>query len=441
MPSGHLLTWGKIIVYLRGIEMKITRLIAREIYDSRGIPTVECELTLDNDVTVSASVPSGASVGKHEAHELRDGGKRLSGKGVIKAVDAIEQIIAPALRGKELVAPELDQLLIALDGTPNKKKLGANAILAVSIALYRAQAVQEEAELYELLAWVIGHEMVALPVPMFNLINGGAHADNNLRIQEFMIVPLGAPSYRESLEYGVTFAHELAAVLKKAGKQIVYGDEGGLACDFEDEVEALNYLMDVLVKFEKKGKQKFGIALDVAASQFYDVKKGLYQWGDDLVKADELITFYQQLIAHFPIYSIEDGLAEDDWKGWAMLTKELGSQVQLVGDDLFATNIKRIAQGIELGAANAVLIKPNQIGTVTETMQAIQYCKSNGLNTIISHRSGETTDAFIADLSVGTAAGQIKAGGCCRGERMAKYNRLLTIEDRLMRSLMEQQGF
>jgi enolase len=421
--------------------MKITRLVAREIYDSRGMPTIECELSLDNEETVLASVPSGASVGRHEAHELRDGGKRLGGKGVTKAIDAIEQIMAPALVGRELVAPELDQLLIALDGTPNKKKLGANAILAVSIALYRAQAVQEQAELYELLAWVVGHEMVALPVPMFNLINGGAHADNKLRIQEFMIVPLGAPSYRESLEYGMSFAHELATMLKKAGKQIVYGDEGGLACEFEDEIDALNSLMEVIVKFEKKGKQTFGIALDVAASQFYDVKKGVYQWGDEQVKADEMIHFYQQLIAHFPIYSIEDGLAEDDWKGWTQLTKELGSQVQLVGDDLFVTNIKRISQGIELGAGNAVLIKPNQIGTVTETMQAIQFCKENGLSTIVSHRSGETTDTFIADLAVGTAAGQIKAGGCCRGERVAKYNRLLTIEDRLMRSLMEQQGF
>jgi enolase len=419
--------------------MKITRLVAREIYDSRGNPTVECEIVLDNEKMVRASVPSGASVGRHEAHELRDGGKRLGGKGVTKAVEAVEQVIAPALLGRELVAPDLDQVLIALDGTPNKKKLGANAMLAVSMALYRAQAVQEEAELYELLAWVFGHEMVSLPVPMFNVINGGAHADNKLRIQEFMIVPLGAPSYREALEHGVMFSKELATHLKKAGKTITYGDEGGLACDFEDEVEALNWIMEVIVALEKKSKQVFGIALDVAASQFYDTKKQGYVWGDEVVKAADLISFYQALLEHYPLYSLEDGLAEDDWHGWVAMNKAIGSKVQIVGDDIFVTNMRRIVQGIELGAANSVLIKPNQIGTITETMQTIQFCKERGLNTVVSHRSGETCDSFIADLAVGTAAGQIKAGGCCRGERMAKYNRLLTIEDRLMRSLLEQK--
>lgn len=421
--------------------MKITRIVAREIYDSRGNPTIECELVLDNEKMVRASVPAGASVGRHEAHELRDGGKRLSGKGVTKAVESVEREIAPALLGRELNAPELDQVLIALDGTTNKKKLGANAMLAVSIALYRAQAVQEDAELYELLAWVFGHEMVSLPIPMFNVINGGAHADNRLRIQEFMIVPLGSASYKEALEQGVVFAKELAVHVKKMGKSIVYGDEGGLACDFEDEIDAMNAIMEVIVALEKKTKQAFGIALDVAASQFYDTKKQAYAWGKEMVHAADLIEFYQQLVAHYPIYSIEDGLAEDDWKGWVAMTQALGSQAQLVGDDIFVTNMKRIVQGLELKAANAVLIKPNQIGTVTETMQTIQFCKERGLNTIVSHRSGETCDSFIADLAVGTAAGQIKAGGCCRGERMSKYNRLLTIEDRLMRTLMEQKSF
>jgi enolase len=425
----------------QGGKMIITRLQAREIFDSRGTPTIECELTLEEGQMVTSSVPSGASVGKHEAFELRDGGKRLFGKGVNKAVENIEQVIAPAIIGKDLNPPELDQILITLDGTPNKKNLGANAMLAVSMAIYKAQALLENAELYELLAWIYGHEMVSLPMPMFNLINGGAHADNNLRIQEFMIVPLGAPSYREALEAGMQFSHALHEELKKAGKVTAVGDEGGFACQFIDEIDALNWLMEVLVKFDKKGTQMYGIALDVAASQLYDPKTKTYTWGEDKATSQDLIEFYLKLIEHFPIYSIEDGLAEDDWEGWSALTQALGEKIQLVGDDLFTTNIKRIVKGIELGAGNAVVIKPNQIGTITETLQTIQFCKEQKLNVIISHRSGETNDTFIADLAVATAAGQIKAGGCSRGERIAKYNRLLTIEDKLMRGLLDQKSF
>lgn len=437
---------------------KITRLIAREIFDSRGVPTIQAELSLEENITVTSCVPSGASVGKYEAVELRDGGKRLFGKGVTKAIDNIERVIAPQLIGKELSAVDLDQLLIALDGTSNKKKLGANATLAVSQALYRAQAIIEGVELYELLAWVNGQDQVAMPIPMFNVINGGAHADNGLKIQEFMVAPLGAASYKEACEAGMTFSHQLKQVLKDRGKMVAVGDEGGYACAFDDDIQALDCIMDTMVKLGKNGSQVFGIALDVAASQFYKKDKKKYEWyGGEMITAGDLISLYAELAKNYPIYSIEDGLDEDDWSGWQKLTEVCavpegepamrtispethGTPCQIVGDDLFCTNVKRIAKGLELGAANAVIIKPNQIGTITEAMQAIQFCQQHGLNTIISHRSGETCDTFIADLAVGTSAGQIKAGGCSRGERVSKYNRLLTIEDHLMRSLMDKRA-
>ncbi len=436
---------------------KITRLIAREIFDSRGVPTIQAEISVEDGITVTSCVPSGASVGKHEAIELRDGGKRLFGKGVTKAIDNIERVIAPQLIGKELSAVDQDQLIIALDGTPNKKKLGANALLAVSQALYRAQAKIEGVELYELIAWVHGQDQVAMPIPMFNVINGGVHADNGLRIQEFMVAPLGVASYKEACEVGMVFSHQLKQVLRDKGKMVAVGDEGGYACAFEDDIDALDCIMDTMVKMGKSNSQVFGIALDVAASQFYNKDTKRYDWYGEKVTAGDLIGLYAELAKKYPIYSIEDGLAEDDWSGWQKLTETCaipegepamrtsspethGTPCQIVGDDLFVTNVKRIAKGLELGAANAVIIKPNQIGTITEAMQAIQFCQQNGLNTIVSHRSGETCDSFIADLAVGTSAGQIKAGGCSRGERVSKYNRLLTIEDHLMRSLMDKKA-
>jgi len=417
--------------------MKIASLRAREIFDSRGEPTVECELRLDSGLSVCSSVPSGASKGKFEAVELRDGGKRLLGKGVQKAIEQIEFKIGPALIGKELDVIALDQIIIGLDGTPNKKNLGSNSTLAVSMALYRAYAAQEQVELFEVIAWICGQEMITLPVPFFNLINGGAHAHNNLQIQEFMIVPLGAQNYRESMEASLEFFYELKALLKKDNKGIAVGDEGGFASQFEDEMEAFHYLMEALLLFSKKNTQTFAFALDVAASQWYNPKTKLYDWHGQAVTSEDLIDYYEQLVKVFPIYSIEDGLAEDDWDGWQELTKRLGKKMQLVGDDIFVTSVARIAQGIEQTVANAVLIKPNQVGTITETLQAIQFCKQNNLGTMISHRSGETVDTFIADLAVGSCAGQIKAGGCSRSERIEKYNRLLRIEDALLQLILD----
>ncbi len=436
---------------------KITRLIAREIFDSRGVPTIQAELALEGGISVTSCVPSGASVGKHEAVELRDGGKRLFGKGVTKAIDNIERVIAPQLVGKELSALDQDQLIIALDGTPNKKKLGANATLAVSQALYRAQSAIEGVELYEFIAWVVGQDQVAMPIPMFNVINGGVHSDNGLRIQEFMVAPLGAASYKEACEAGMIFSHQLKKILREKNKMVAVGDEGGYACAFEDDIEALDCLMETMISLGKNGEQVFGIALDVAASEFYDKDKQRYDWYGEQVTSGDLISLYAELAKTYPIYSIEDGLAEDDWTGWQKLTEVCtvpegepamrtssppvyGTPCQIVGDDLFVTNVKRITKGLELHAANAAIIKPNQIGTITEALQAIQLCQENGLNTVVSHRSGETCDTFIADMAVGTSAGQIKAGGCNRSERLSKYNRLLTIEDHLMRSLMDKRA-
>lgn len=418
--------------------MKIVRLIGREIYDSRGCPTLECDLILDSGLSVTASVPSGASRGSLEAFELRDGGTRLGGKGVTKAVEYIEQRISPLLVGAELNAPYLDQKLIELDGTADKHNLGANTILAVSMALFRAQAVAEGADLYEVIAWTLGNDLISLPLPQINLINGGAHADNDLHIQEFMIVPLGLQNVREAIEAGMTFAQELKSVLKRHKKSTAVGDEGGFAGPFDDEFDALNCLMETIVLLEKKEVGPYAIALDVAATQFYDADKKIYKWHGKKRSASDMIAFYQDLLKDYPIFSIEDGLAEDDWDGWQELTMTLGQRIQLVGDDIFVTNCHRIQQGMETGVANAVLIKPNQIGTVTETLQAIQLCKEKGYGVVISHRSGETTDTFIADLAVGSSAGQIKTGGCCRGERVAKYNRLLRIEDTLTRALLER---
>lgn len=416
--------------------MKIERIVAREVFDSRGLPTVQCEVFLENNLHASATVPAGKSRGSHEAVELRDGDNRFNGLGVRKAIDNIESKIAPMLKGQELNAPRMDQLIIELDGTPNKGNLGANATLAVSMALYRAHAVVEQAELFEVIAWVSGHETVSLPVPFFNVINGGAHADNSLRIQEFMIVPLASQGLRQAIDVSMEFYQLLKGVLHNKGKSTNVGDEGGFAPQFDDEIDAMTSMLETLALFPDK-EQVFGFALDVAATEFYNAQKGLYDWHGDNVTSDELIEYYVELSKHFPLYSVEDGLAEDDWQGWIKLMQKVGDKMQIVGDDLYVTNIHRIAQGIELGASNTVLIKPNQIGTILETLQAIKLCQQAGLGTIVSHRSGETEDTFIADLAVGANAGQIKAGGCSRSERVAKYNRLLVIEDILMRSLLE----
>lgn len=417
--------------------MKITQIIAREIFDSRGFPTVECEVVLDNDVVVIASVPAGKSLGGDEARELRDGGPRLQGKGVRKAVEIIENIIAPELIGKEPDVISCDMRLLELDGTPDKSKLGANTILAVSMAVCKAQAGRYELQLYELIARLCGYESVSLPFPMFNIINGGLHADNNLAIQEFMIMPAGTQNFATSLESAATVFHELGRILKKKGKKVLLGDEGGYAADFTDEREALDFIMEAIENTKNEREGDVLLALDVAASTFYDTQKQTYRWHESKWGSQDLVDYYAQLVATYPIYSIEDGIAEHDYDGWQRLMAQLGDSTQLVGDDLFVTNVERIAQGIEHGWANAALIKPNQVGTVTQTLQAIKLCKENGMNLVVSHRSGETEDTFIADLAVGTSAGQIKAGGCARGERVAKYNQLLRIEDLLMRSALE----
>lgn len=406
--------------------MKIIRILGREIYDSRGWPTVQCELYLEHGISVISNVPSGLSKGKYEAFELRDGQERLFGKGVRKAIENIEQIIGPELIGKEPSIIEMDQKMLELDGTPDKSSLGANSILAVSIALYKAQAAIHGMELYEFIANVVSSETVSLPVPFFNLINGGMHAYNNLSIQEFMVVPVGLPNFRAAMELGVTVFHELESIIKKSGKFLGYGDEGGISISGTD-TEALDFLMQAIERVKTFGN--CAIALDVAASQYYDPNSKLYKWNNTHVDSAYMINYYQDLIKKYPIFSIEDALSDQDLEGWATLTRLLENKVHIVGDDIFATNIYRIAQGKNDNLASAVVIKPNQIGTVTETLYAIKLCKDLGLSTIVSHRSGDTEDSFIADLAVGTSAGNIKAGGCTASENLAKYNRLLRIDD------------
>lgn len=414
--------------------MKITHIKAREIFDSRGCPTVECELYLDNGMTTTASVPTGLSRSHHEAYELRDGGSRLGGMGVTKAVENIEKIIAPALIGKEPNGPTLDIAILDLDTMPDKSRLGANAILAVSMAVYKAQAIFEQIELYELLAYLCGAETISVPLPQFNFINGGVHADNGLPIQEFLILPVGASSFRSAMEIGVTLFQELKTILRKKGKSTAVGDEGGFAAQFASSEEAIECLVEAMERVGKSDDSRCVIGLDFAATQYYDSTSTLYSWNNKKLSSLELIEAYQTLLQTYPVYSIEDPLAEDDWVAWQTLMTACGSEIQIIGDDIFATNFYRIEEGIKQGLANAVLIKPNQIGTITETLQAIQLCKQNNMKTVVSHRSGETNDSFIADLAVGASAGQIKAGGCSRGERLAKYNRLLAIEDQLLQT-------
>jgi len=406
----------------------IYEIYAREIFDSRGNPTVEVEVVLESGIVGRAMVPSGASTGEREALELRDGEKdRFSGKGVLNAVNNVNEIIAPKLEGQEVTEQTyIDNLLIELDGTDNKSKLGANAILGVSMAAARAAADFLDLPLYRYLGGVRARE---LPVPQMNVINGGAHAQNPLDVQEFMIVPAGFDFYKDALRCGIEVFHTLKDVLKSKGLTTGVGDEGGFAPQISSTRDALDMLLTAIEKAGYKAGSDVLLAIDTAASELY--KDGKYTIEGKVLSSAEFVTFYEGLIKDYPIVSIEDGLAQNDWDGWKLLTDTCGSKVQIVGDDIFVTNPKILMEGIGKGIANSVLIKLNQIGTVTETMTTIEMAKRAGYTCVISHRSGETEDAFIADLAVAVNAGQIKTGSASRGERIAKYNRLLRIEDEL----------
>ena len=410
----------------------IIDVIGREVLDSRGNPTVEVEVQLDNGVIGRAIVPSGASTGVHEAVELRDADKsRYSGKGTLNAVKNVNGVIADALIGwNSLDQVEIDKMLIQLDGTENKGKLGANAILGASMAVAIASAKALRMPLYKYLG---GTNAKILPTPMMNILNGGSHADNTVDIQEFMIMPVGADNFREGLRMGAEIFHELKAVLKEKGMNTAVGDEGGFAPNLATNEDAIRAILEAVERAGYEAGKDIKIALDVAASEFYDSEKDNYNLtGEGVVRtADEMVDYYEMLCEKYPVISIEDGLAEDDWKGWKILTERLGNKIQLVGDDLFVTNTKRLSEGIKKGIANSILIKVNQIGTLTETFDAIEMAKKAGYTAVVSHRSGESEDTTIADIVVGLNAGQIKAGSLSRTDRIAKYNQLLRIEERL----------
>ncbi len=401
---------------------------AREILDSRGNPTVEVEVLLDDGVVSRAAVPSGASTGAFEAYELRDGDKsRYLGKGVEKAVDAVIDEIGPALEGFDATDQRLiDAAMIELDGTDNKKRLGANAILGVSLAVARAAADSADLPLFR---YVGGPNAHTLPVPLMNIVNGGAHADTGVDIQEFMAVPLGAETFSEALRWGVETYHSLKSLLKSKGLSTGLGDEGGFAPELPNNREALDFILEAITQAGFTPGKDIALALDVAASEFYD--NGAYTFEGKQRSAEELSAYFADLVANYPLVSIEDPLNEDDWDGWAHLTAEVGSKVQLVGDDLFVTNPTRLATGIARGTGNSILVKVNQIGTLTETLDAVALAQRSGMTAILSHRSGETEDTTIADLAVATDAGQIKTGAPARSERVAKYNQLLRIEEEL----------
>lgn len=415
-------------------EMKILDLKATEILDALGNPTIECTLTLENKITTRSSVPAGTSVGRHEAFQLYDGDPaRYNGKGVLKAIANIHSQIKPAILGKNPDIQTIDKIMLELDGTKNKSQLGANAILATSTAVARAQAAVQNLELYNFLGQEFKIGQPSFPSCMFNIMNGGVHASNKIAFQEFMIMPK-FDTVRDAIRCASTIYGTLRKILIKDGLSTGVGYEGGFAPLLSQNSHKENTFLDYLIKaIQEAGfnTETVAICLDVAASEFFNQDKGLYKIENQLLSAEELIQMYTQLVENYPIASIEDGMAQDDWHGWELLTQKLGHKVQLVGDDIFVTNIDRIRKGMESNIANAVLIKPNQIGTVSETIQAIKFCKKNGYKTVISHRSGETNDTFIADLAVGTASEQFKAGAPCRGERVAKYNRLMEIEDSL----------
>ena len=409
----------------------IDKIHARQIMDSRGNPTIECDITLSGGAFSRASVPSGASTGSFEALELRDGGNSYMGKGVSKAVKNVNEIIAPNLIGMNgEKQTEIDEKMLALDGTPNKDKLGANAILSVSLAVARAVANAKHIPLYKHIADIFGEPNPhILPRPMMNIINGGAHADNGLDAQEFMIIPNGAKDEVEAIRMGSEIFHNLKSILKKSHHSTNVGDEGGFAPNFNTCREALDTIIDAIRAAGYKPGEQVSIGLDVASSEFF--KDGIYHFEGKDKTSDEMIEFYKKLISDYPIISIEDGLAEEDWMGWKKLTDEIGNKCQLVGDDLFVTNPIRLKKGIDNGVANAILIKVNQIGSLTETLRAIKMAKDAKYGVVISHRSGETEDTTIADLAVATNAGQIKTGSMSRTDRMAKYNQLIRIEEEL----------
>jgi enolase len=409
----------------------IGAIIGREVLDSRGNPTVEAEVQLVDGAIGRAIVPSGASTGEHEAVELRDGdNSRFLGKGVLKAVENVNGEIADALANWDAADQRgLDQKMIELDGTETKGRLGANAILAVSMAAARAAAADFGLPLYRYLG---GAGANTLPTPMMNILNGGAHADNNVDFQEFMVMPVGAPSFSEALRWGVEVFHTLKGVLKKRGYNTAVGDEGGFAPSVKSNVEAIEVVLEAIQQAGYKPGEEIAIALDPASSEFYQDGKYVFKKSDKSAKtSDEMVRFWSKWANDYPIVSLEDGLAEDDWEGWQNLTKELGSKIQLVGDDIFVTNIQFLQEGIDKGVGNSILIKVNQIGTVSETFDAIDLARRNGYTSVISHRSGETEDTFIADLAVASGAGQIKTGSASRTDRIAKYNQLLRIEGEL----------
>jgi enolase len=420
----------------------ISDIHARQILDSRGNPTVEVDVYTDNGFMGRAAVPSGASTGKHEAVELRDGDKKTyMGKGVLQAVKNVNEIIADQLIGIEVVKQSyIDELLIRIDGTENKGKLGANAMLAVSMAVAKAAADESNLPLYRYLG---GVNASILPMPLMNILNGGVHADNKIDFQEFMIVPIGAPSFSEALRWGVEVFHNLKTVLKKKGYSTNVGDEGGFAPDIQSNEEAIETVLQAIEAAGYKAGEQIAIAMDAASSEMFDEAKKTYKFyksSGKTIGVDEMVGYWADWVKKYPIVSIEDGMAEDDWDGWKKLTDAVGSKCQLVGDDLFVTNVKRLQEGINKGIANSILIKVNQIGTVTETINAVQLAQTNGYTSIMSHRSGETEDTTIADLAVALNCGQIKTGSASRTDRLAKYNQLIRIEEELGENAIYPKG-
>jgi enolase len=420
----------------------ISEIFARQILDSRGNPTIEADVITDEGAVGRAAVPSGASTGIHEAVELRDGDKKkYGGKGVLKAVQNVNDIITPALLGNDVADQSgIDQVMIDLDGTPNKGKLGANAILAVSMAVAKAAAEEASLPLYR---YVGGTNARTLPIPMMNILNGGAHADNKIDFQEFMVMPVGAPSFSEGLRWGVEIFHALKSVLKKKGYSTNVGDEGGFAPDIQSNEEAIDTVMIAIKTAGFKAGTEVSIAMDPAVSEMFDSAKKVYHFHKSdgkKLSSEKMVDFWANWVKNYPIISIEDGMAEDDWKGWKLLTDQLGSKIQLVGDDLFVTNVIRLQQGIDQGVGNGLLVKVNQIGTITETINAVTLAQHNGYNTIMSHRSGETEDTTIADLAVALNCGQIKTGSASRTDRIAKYNQLIRIEEQLGSSAVYPKG-
>lgn len=412
----------------------ITNITARQIFDSRGNPTVEAEVTLADGTKALGAAPSGASTGDYEALELRDGGNRYCGKGVLKAVGNVKVVIAEALKGHNAAdIYEIDQIMIEKDGTEEKKKLGANAMLAVSCACTKAAAASYRMPLFRFLG---GRNAQTLPMPMMNILNGGAHASNSLDVQEFMIMPVGAPTFQECMRIATEIYHSLASLLKKEGLSTAVGDEGGFAPDLKSDEEAFDYIIKAAEIAGYKPREHFLLAMDAAASEWKTDKQGFYKMpksGLELT-SEGLISHWEKIADKYPLFSLEDGLDQEDWQGWQALTARLGKRLQLVGDDLFVTNSKRLKKGIENRCGNSILIKLNQIGTVSETLKAIKTAQQAGYTAVVSHRSGETEDSFIADLAVAANCGQIKTGAPCRSERVAKYNRLLRIEEQLGKS-------